>query len=170
MSGLLLMAGASSLLAIYAVLFNALLVIAMVYFAFLLGRRRGTSDRELILLAALLLAAIPALGPGYAPQYIYWFMPLLIVTFASYGKQWRWILGGFAVTAAATYVVEYALFPSHGMFLTRMTRAEPFLTWSRTWSTQAGQTAIRLPLFMAFMALLVAGFHHFRKGLSSAQP
>jgi hypothetical protein len=166
-SGLLLMTGASSLLGTSGALFSLVLGVAVIYFAYFLGRRPETGDRALILLAALLLAAIPAFGPGYAPQYIYWFMPLLIVTFASFGKPWRWVLGGFALTAAMTYVVEYALFPSHGMFLTRMTGAEPFLTWSRTWSTQAGQTVIRLPLFIAFIALLGVGFHHVRRGLSA---
>jgi len=31
--------------------------------------------------AGFLLAAIPALGPGYAPQYAYWYIPPLLATY-----------------------------------------------------------------------------------------
>ena len=35
--------------------------------------RRGLDARRTVLFAGLLLAAIPALGPGYGAQYVYWF-------------------------------------------------------------------------------------------------
>ncbi len=170
LSGLLLMAGASASLPAYGLVFDLLLAASMAASAWFVWRRDRIDARELVLLAALLLAAVPALGPGYSPQYIDWFLPLLVVAFAAFGGPLRWVLGGFALIAAATYLVEYALFPSHGMFLTRMTKSEPFMTWSRTWSTQTGQTIIRLPLFVAYAAFLAVGTLELRRRWGGKEP
>lgn len=164
-TGLLLMGGADDLLRIYGTFFIVLVAVAMVFVAFLIWRRPWTGDREFLLLAGLLLIAVPALGPGYAPQYFYWFLPLLILTFAAYPGRWRLVLVGFYLIAAVTYLVEYAIFPSHGAFLARLTASEPFITWSRTWSTQTSQTLIRMPIFFAFLTLLAAGFTLLRRSL-----
>jgi len=164
-TGLLLMGGADELLSIYGTFFSVLVIAVMVFVAFLIWRRPRTEDREFLLLAALLLTAVPALGPGYAPQYFYWFLPLLILTFAVYPGRWRGVLVGFYLIAAVTYLVEYAIFPSHGAFLTRLTGSEPFITWSRTWSTQGIATLIRLPIFFAFLTLLAEGFTLLRRSL-----
>ncbi|MEK7390350.1 MAG: hypothetical protein AAB036_11720 [Elusimicrobiota bacterium] len=76
---------------------------------------------DILLTAALLLVCVPALGPGYAPQYIGWFLPLLIALYVvDKTRSWRLLLGGLGAIIAATYSYEYALCDSHGAFLLHM--------------------------------------------------
>ena len=62
-----------------------------------------------VLLAGLLLAAIPVLGPGYGPQYAYWYVRRCSRATLLLDDGWRRILRAFYAVAAVTYVVEYAL-------------------------------------------------------------
>jgi hypothetical protein len=163
-SGLLHLAGLDSLLPLSKWLFCLLLVVVIFASSILLWRRQSIGRRETLLFAALLLAAIPGLGPGYGPQYIYWFLPFLIFSFAAYGRRWRWILMCCWLVSAGAYLVEYALFPSHGMYLFNMlarahmmSQARSVLDWGQKWSTRTGQTLVRLPLFAAYVVLLVSG-------------
>jgi hypothetical protein len=108
---------------------------------------------------------IPALGPGYGPQYVQWSLPLLAGLYAAYDAGWSRVLAACAVVAGLTYLIEYALFPSHGQFLVHLTQgSEPVVAWSRTLSSRTGQTLVRLPLFAAFVGLLVAGVRQLRAG------
>jgi hypothetical protein len=169
-SGILLLTGANALQAPSRVFFYLLLAGVMSLSSILFWRRQSIGSRETILFAALVLAAIPVLGPGYGPQYIYWFLPFLIVSFAAYDRYWRWILACFGLVSAGTYLFEYALFPSHGMYLLHMlahahmivpppavSQAQWVLDWSDKCFTQTGQTLVRLPLFAAYLVLLVSG-------------
>jgi hypothetical protein len=163
-SGLFQMAGVGRLGIYYNWVFYAVLAAVMVWSVIFFWRRQSIGGRETVLVAALLLAGIPALGPGYAPQYLYWFMPLLIATFSFFKGAWRLMLAGFALIAAGTYVVEYALFPSHGMFLFRiltneskMDQAMALMPVMSQCSSPTGQTLIRLPMFIAYLTLLAFG-------------
>jgi len=175
-SGILHLTGVDALLAPSRVLFYLLLVIVISLSFILFWRRQSIGSRETILFAALVLAAVPGLGPGYSPQYIYWFLPFLIISFAAYGRYWRWILTCFFLVSAGTYLVEYAVFPSHGMYLFHMlarahmiSQAQSVLDWSGKWSTQAGQTLVRLPLFAAYLVLLVSGTHILFRSVNQPQ-
>jgi hypothetical protein len=169
-TGLLALGGAGELISVWGTLFNLLLAAALVLATIAVWRRGGLPEGEVLLLAGLLLLSVPALGPGYAPQYFSWFIPFLLASFAAFPGRWRVVLTLFYAVAVCTYLVEYALFPSHGMFLTRLFPVEPLLSWSRTWSTRPGQILIRLPLFIAFVALLGTGFDLLRRRLSELRP
>jgi hypothetical protein len=163
-SGILHLAGLETLLAISKWLFCLLLVVVVFASSILLWRRQSIGSRETILFAALVLAAIPGLGPGYGPQYICWFLPFLIASFAAYGRYWRWILMCSWLVCAGTYLVEYALFPYHGMYLSNIlarahmtSQARSVLDLGQKWSGQTIQTLVRLPLFAAYVVLLVSG-------------
>jgi hypothetical protein len=120
--------------------------------------QRGLDARGTILLAALVLAANPALGPGYAPQYAYWFLPALVATYPLFDDGWRRILLACYVVAAATYVVEYALFEALGSYLVAFLGDSGWVhRLSERISTPGAQTIVRLPLFAAFLVVLVAG-------------
>ena len=58
-----------------------LAVITLVYRAIIPVLRQGYSSSLLFVAAALLLTAIPALGPGFGPQYILWSIPLWTAIF-----------------------------------------------------------------------------------------
>jgi hypothetical protein len=177
-SGLIHLAQVDIFLGGFNLLFYVLLGATSIGLTVLFWRRQSIGQRETVLGAALLLAAIPALGPGYGPQYLYWFLPFLAATFAFYPGRWRWVVAGFGLICAATYVIEYAFFPSHGMFLVQMAHsgklaayAGTFNTWSQTWaSTPEGQTLVRLPLFFCYLVLLYTGIGIFRRNLRAPSP
>jgi len=68
---------------------------------------RALDAKRTILLAGLVLAAIPAIGPGYAPQYAYWFMPALVASYPLFDDGWRRILLVAYGIAALTFIVDY---------------------------------------------------------------
>lgn len=121
-------------------------------------RQDVLKPRQQILLSALLLAAIPILGPGYGPEYAAWPLPFLVCAYAGYpDRTWRAVLIGLLVTAGATCLVEYALFSSHGAFLIQMAPSPALEDLSRRLSQPAAQAQVRLPLFLVSLAMLAKG-------------
>jgi hypothetical protein len=111
-----------------------------------------------VLLATLLLLAIPALGPGYGPQYAYWYIPAAIVSYPLLDGAWRRALVAFYAVAAVTYVVEYALLRALGRLLVAFfDGSASLLRLSDRLSTPGAVTVLRVPLFVAFLVLLVVG-------------
>jgi hypothetical protein len=156
-TGLLRIAHLSSLGGAYDRLFTVVLI-ACVCVLFRWAWRDGLKSSITVLLAALLLTAIPALGPGYGPQYGYWYIPPLLASYVLLSDSWRRTLLGFYIVAAATYVVEYAFVDALGHFLVSFFGDSTFVqTLGVRLSTPAAQTLVRTPLFIAFIVLLVTG-------------
>jgi hypothetical protein len=156
-TGLLGIAHAGGVSRVYERVFTVVLVAVVLLLCAVLWRR-GLDARRAVLAAALLLAAVPALGPGYAPQYAYWFMPALIAAYPLFDDGWRTVVRACYAVAAVTYVVEYALFTALGSFLVAFFDGSDSLReLSHDVSTPSAQTLVRLPLFAAFLVLLVAG-------------
>ncbi len=164
-AGLFLMAGMGGLTPFYNILFYVALMAVMAGTWIFFWHRRRIGNRETVLFAALLLIGMMVLGPAYAPQYLYWFLPFLVATFAFFDKRWQQLLMGFAVIAACTYLVEYALVGSDGMFLLKILtvdkstlyQAVSLLPVIQACESPTGSTLIRLPLFIAYLVLLWAG-------------
>jgi hypothetical protein len=162
-SGLLRLAGIGEFTRFCDSAFYFLLVLVMALISIWFWRRQSISDGETVLLAALLLAAIPALGPGYAPQYIYWFMPFLIATFAFFKGKFRFVLAGFAVIAVCTYLIDYALVGAYGSFLMKilalknMKLGVSLIPLAAKIQKPTGETLLRLPLFASYLVLLAVG-------------
>ena len=154
LTGLLHFLGRDDLLPLFARLFALAMAAAMALAGWqvLRGRLAGPVARTLA--ALLLLAAIPLLGPGYGPQYIWWFWPLVLVAFATGSPLLRRLLAGFAAVAAVTYVAEYALIEAQGAFwLHRFGSATDSLL-AVLLRTHKVKTLLRLPLFLAYGAML----------------
>jgi hypothetical protein len=167
-TGLLRIAHLDGLGGAYDRLFTLVLIVSVVLL-FRAAWRRGLGTSTTVLLASLLLAAIPALGPGYGPQYAYWYIPPLLATYVLLDAVWRRILVGFYVVAATTYVVEYAFVRALGAFLVAFFDDSSHLKEiSETLSRPGAQTIVRAPLFAAFLVLLVAGFRRLGAALSLA--
>jgi hypothetical protein len=161
-TGLLRLMHLNTLSSAYDVLFTAALLVG-VCALFYAAWTRDVSVSAIALSAGLLLLAIPALGPGYGPQYAYWYIPALIATYPLLDSAWRRALFTFYVVAAATYVVEYALVRALGRFLVAFFDGSSFLQeLSTRLSTPGAQTVLRLPLFTAFLMLLVMGVRRLR--------
>jgi hypothetical protein len=127
--------------------------------------RRDLDTRRTLLLAGLILLAVPAVGSGYASQYAYWWLPLLVATYPLFDRGWRRLLLAFYVIAAATYIVEYGLLIDHGAFLIVNDHFKPgtFLNDAKLrFSQPTWLTVLRLPLFLASLAVIVGGIRRLR--------
>ncbi len=169
-SGLFGMAGFDALNELYARVFPLLMIAALVW----LGRwfsqlRAELSKQDLLLVCALILVAVPLFGPGYSPQYIYWFLPLLLLLAMREDFGWRPTLCALLVLAIPTYLAEYALLGSHGAFLIRWLELESFRPLSDALGRPAGQPLLRLPLFAGYLAFFIRGCRVLAKGTSRAE-
>ncbi|MDX6569855.1 MAG: hypothetical protein QOH15_2433 [Gaiellales bacterium] len=169
-TGLLRIAGLDGVGGAYDRVFVVLLVVALCV-ACRWAWRNGLDAAAIVLLAGLLLAAVPALGPGYGPQYAYWYLPPLLAGYLLLDEGWRRILLVVYAVAAATYVVEYALLRALGRFLVAFFGNSHFLLRvSDRLSTPGATTVLRIPLFAAFLVLLVAGFRRLRSRPEASAP
>jgi len=118
---------------------------------------RGRLDpRGIVAGAALLLAAVPGIGPGYGPQYFYWFWPLVLVAFALGGGWLRRAVVVFGAVAAVTYLFEYAVVGFLGAFLAmRFPRAMDAFFGPPPGSIPVF-TLVGTPLWLAYLLLIAA--------------
>jgi hypothetical protein len=176
-SGLLHLAGQDQLVALNGQLFDLLLLGVMVACFILFWRRQSIGNSETILLASLMLMSIPVLGPAYAPQYLYWYLPFLVALYAFYKGAFRAVLTVFAVVLVCTYLFEYAILSSDGAyFLNTLISLKvdphpwvPFAHFVQKCDTQRGQTLLRLPLFVAYLVLLGTGISVLRKKIKETK-
>ncbi|HWX09054.1 MAG TPA: hypothetical protein VNY33_03670, partial [Gaiellaceae bacterium] len=93
----------------------------------------------------------------------YWYIPALLATYPLFDRGWRAVLLAFYAVAAATYIVEYALVRALGSFLVAFfDESHALLKLSDRLSTHGAQTIERIPLFVAFLVLIVAGSRRLR--------
>jgi len=158
-SGLFSMLGFDTLLPWYQLAFNLICVIQFVGFASYFSLRKSISLSELVLLPFFLFLSVITLAPGYGPQYIMWILPLAVVSYSILrDSSWRvFLIAAYAVTAI-TYCIEYALLPSHGEFLTKLTASPVLELVGQTLSSSTAQTLLRLPLFLVYLAVSACGF------------
>lgn len=153
-SGLLDLLDLHGVTSLTAVLFQVLFLGAIVYAAVRFYRRDTITPSALLGVILLFLMSIPVLGPGYAPQYAYWFLPLLALYYHCATGSARRVLLALHCVMVLTYIVEYALFRTHGQYLRYLIQTDTTQHLSRVLSTNAGQTLVRLPLFGLYIALL----------------
>ncbi|MBK8498933.1 MAG: hypothetical protein IPL52_08975 [Flavobacteriales bacterium] len=166
-TGLLPFIGAAPLQHLYASVSPLLMGTAALAVAWR-ARSRGGMDRPTILRATLLcLLCITLLGPGYAPQYIGWTLPLLVLLYWVGRDSERRLLKAALVVFTLTYLVEYALIPSHGAFLTKITDVDAVARWSEALVMPAAQTLLRLPLFLCQILLSVLLWRNLRAPAST---
>jgi hypothetical protein len=139
-------------------LFTVLVLVAVLW----LGRRLWRTDPlpadRLFLLVATVLMALVALGPGYGPQYAYWFLPALVATYVLLDRRWRQLLLVAYVVAALTYALEYAFVPWLGAYAEAIVGGSEQVPDISDWLASPGHlTLVRLPLFAAYVLLIVAG-------------
>lgn len=116
------------------------------------GRLR---DRQVVTLVPALLAAIPILGPGYATQYPWWWIPSLVIAFALAGRAFRIATGVLYVVGSCTYALLYGFVPAYGEVLIRLPLHPA--SWDRLSASFADpvfDTLVSLPLFAAYIAYL----------------
>lgn len=157
LTGLLSLTDAPAINAAYAASFPYLLLLAFLVACYKTVRMKTAPGRTIVLAGALFLLALPTLGPGYAPQYAYWYLPLLVLSYPLFEARWRvslWITFG---VVGATYLFEYGMFASHGQFALHVLRTAEIREKARELTQPGNQTLIRIPLFAAHLWLLAQG-------------
>lgn len=144
-SGLLGIAGGDPAMVRYSQIYPALALAVVALATFAVAYIRSLDDATIVLLSVVMLMSIPALGPGYGPQYIGWFLPLLVVLLAISKGFLRVSLITFAAVALVTYLAEYAVIPLQSDSIRSALAA------------QEAQTLLRVPLFLAYLFVLIAG-------------
>jgi hypothetical protein len=140
----------------YPRLFTLAVIVLVAWLGRRLWREAPLPPGELFLVVAMILMAVVAFGPGYGPQYAYWFLPALVATYVLLDDSWRrLLLGGYAI-AVVTYAVEYALIPWLGSYAT-VVDAEWIIDASRYLDDPGRLTLFRLPLFAAYVLIVAVG-------------
>ena len=131
-----------------------------------LWSREKLEPKKMVLVAVALLLAIPAIGPGYGPQYAYWFIPLLILTYIWGDRSIRIFLLSMYLVATVTYTIEYAFnFNTFGAFFLEIVQTQNLLQFGLWISTVPHQTFLWLPLWLLFLIAPVLFGIKIRQGL-----
>lgn len=155
-TGLLQLIGLERLANLYARAGLLVILALMASAAWRATRREAVDNITALRLALFLLLGLIVFGPGYSPQYIAWFLPLLVVLYALADAKEQRVLSIAYVVCTCTYVVEYALIPSHGAFLLHWTNTPTILRWSEALREPGVQTILRIPLFLSYLAVVFA--------------
>jgi hypothetical protein len=153
----------------YGTVFTIAVLVLVVWLGRRLWREPPLSPQRLFLLVAVILLAVVALGPGYGPQYAYWFLPALVATYVLLDDAWRRLLRvGYAI-AALTYAVEYAFVPWLGRYASAIAGDSDWIDdVSRYLDDPQRLTLIRAPLFAVYLLLIAAGVARLAEQSSSA--
>lgn len=157
-TGILNLLSLESFISVYRRLFGLALLAMLTGFSYWLARIKELDIRYSVLLVALLMTTAPIFGPGYAPQYVYWYIPVLGLTFPLFNKQWRNFLIILFVTGIITYLIEYGIFSSHGCYLCHLINSESIVSLSNVLTQEKAQTLIRLPIFLAYLLFFFNGW------------
>jgi hypothetical protein len=150
---------------VYQHIFVFMSVILMIAAGLVFYRKNLMGERVFVLSSLLLLLWVPVFGPGYGPQYGYWYLPFMLISFLDFGRIWRRTLLCCYLIGVVTYIEEYGLLQSHGMFLVR--RGVNPSSLGINWSSQHIQTLARLPLFLSFAWILCLGGYYLYRDLTA---
>ncbi|HZP71834.1 MAG TPA: hypothetical protein VFA97_00495 [Gaiellaceae bacterium] len=142
---------------------GTLLMLAWIVIGWWMLRRTPLDPARTLLLTGLVMLAIPTFGPGYATQYVYWWMPFLVATYPLFDRTWRRLLLALYGVACATYLFDYAIEPTYGGFLDRTYVAtHALLELGATLQSPGWQTVVRTPYFLLCVVVFAAGVRRMR--------
>ena len=141
----------------YGTLFTLLVVAIIVRLMWRFWPESPWSPQALFLFVALAFMLVVAFGPGYGPQYAYWFLPALVATYVLLDDAWRWLLRIAYLVAGLTYIFEYGFIPWLGAWV-------PAAFGNSDWTTNVAEflipyrlVLVNLPLFATYLIILAEG-------------
>ena len=139
---------------LYARVFTIAVLVLVVWLWRRLSRKAPLPAERLFLLVAVVLLAVVAFGPGYGPQYAYWFIPALVATYVLLDDGWRRLLLIGYVVAGVTYAIEYAFVPWLGAWASELTDVSDV---SEALDVPDRLVLFRIPLFLVYLVLIYGG-------------
>ncbi len=150
---------------VQARIFTIAVLVVVAWLAYRLWREPPLPPGRLFLLTALILMTVVALGPGYGPQYAYWFVPVLVGTYVLLDDGWRRLLRIAWVVAAVTYAIEYAFVPFLGAWAIAVFGGSGWIAdVSDHLSTPRGLLVFRLPLLAVYLIVIAEGVRRLARG------
>ena len=161
--------GFTYLVSIWARIFEILYGTAWVGLGIWLWSKERLDSRKIILIAALLLTAIPAIGPGYGLQYVYWLLPLFLLVYGFEDKKMKFFLLISYVVAALIYTMEYAFnFDTFGAFFLEIVQTQPLLRFGSWISAPVHEMFLFLPLWLFYViSTVLLGVRIFRNRIEN---
>ena len=142
----------------YATFFTVAVLAFVVWLGYRLWREPPPTAARLFLLVAVVFLAVVAFGPGYGPQYAYWFLPALVATYVLLDDAWRRLLVVAYVVAGVTYAIEYAFVSFLGAYAVAIVGAEGWILDIAEELENPGQLMVfRLPLFVVYVVVIAVG-------------
>jgi hypothetical protein len=143
---------------LYGSVFTLGVILMVVWLWRRLSREAPLPPERLFLLVAVVLMVVVAFGPGYGPQYAYWFVPALIATYVLLDDAWRRLLRIGYVVAGLTYAVEYAFVPWLGSSAEAIAGGSDWITDVSVYLDVPHRLVLfRLPLFLVYLLLIYEG-------------
>jgi hypothetical protein len=151
-TGLFKYFGWTSLYSDWGRIFEIIYGAGWVYAGIWLYSKEKLEPKTMVLVAAALLMAIPAFGPGIGYQYIYWFLPLLLLAYALEHRSVRSFLLIFFAVAVVTYTIVFAFyFNVYGAFFLEIVQTEKLVQFGLWLSTTSHETFLTLPLWLLYL-------------------
>ena len=144
----------------YATFFTVAVLAFVVWLGYRLWREPPPTAARLFLLVAVVFLAVVAFGPGYGPQYAYWFLPALVATYVLLDDAWRRLLVVAYVVAGVTYAIEYAFVFVASVptpWRSSAPRAERILDIAEELENPGQLMVFRLPLFVVYVVVIAVG-------------
>ena len=155
-TGIIWTLGAGTLLPAYKILSPFLFLAVMLFAAWKCYRTAALKPAQVLMSVLLLLLFVPTFGPGYAPPYILWFLPVAVLVFVSANPPLQKLLTACWIICILTYVVEYAVLGDHGAFLPGLLSEELGQKLPPDIGSRPMQTLTRLPIFVSYIMLFFA--------------
>ena len=143
---------------LYGSVFTLGVILVVVWLWRLLAREMPLPPGRLFLLVSVVLLAVVAFGPGYGPQYAYWFIPALVATYVLLDDAWRRLLLLGYLIAGITYAVEYAFLPWLGSYASAVDGDSDWIADVSSYLDDPRRLVLfRLPLFVVYLLLISQG-------------
>lgn len=161
-TGLLELARLNGVASVYGRVFPLAVIAGLVIAARTFVRRIAVQPEQILLAIGTVLAALVALAPGYATQYIAWPLPFFVLTYFCFDRPWKTDLVVAWFVSLLTYTVDYGLLTELGAFLVAFNPSPRMIHLSDVFSEPGVKTLVRLPLFATYLWILAGAVRRLR--------
>ncbi len=145
---------------IHGQFFFVLLLSVLIGLSKRIREAKGISKESLVLCIAGMLCFIPTFGPGYGPQYVFWYLPLLVFLYSIGSPTIRTLLTSGYFIGTMTYVLDYSVVKNYGALAVRLDPSPQILSFSETLNVPFYGYLVHIPLYVWYLTFI--GYAAFR--------